>query len=148
MKPYYSQPADELLRQLNVDADSGLSDEEVKQRLATHGPNELQSEKQKSLVAIFFEQFKSSMVVILLIAAIVSGVIGVMHQEGLTESYVILAILIINAIIGTVQERKAQSSLEALNRMSAPQTKVLRRGQVAEVVSTAIVPGECSPFGS
>ena len=142
MKPYYSQPADELLRQLNVDADSGLSDEEVKQRLATHGPNELQSEKQKSLVAIFFEQFKSSMVVILLIAAIVSGVIGVMHQEGLTESYVILAILIINAIIGTVQERKAQSSLEALNRMSAPQTKVLRRGQVAEVVSTAIVPGD------
>ncbi|HOO95003.1 MAG TPA: cation-translocating P-type ATPase [Proteiniphilum sp.] len=142
MKPYYSQPAEELLRQLNANADTGLSDEEVKQRLATHGPNELQSAKQKSLVAIFFEQFKSSMVVILFIAAIVSGVIGVMHHEGLTESYVILAILIINAIIGTVQERKAQSSLEALNRMSAPQTKVLRGGQVAEVVSTAIVPGD------
>lgn len=142
MKPYYSQPAEELLQQLNANADTGLSDEEVKQRLATHGPNELQSAKQKSLVAIFFEQFKSSMVVILFIAAIVSGVIGVMHHEGLTESYVILAILIINAIIGTVQERKAQSSLEALNRMSAPQTKVLRGGQVAEVVSTAIVPGD------
>ncbi|QRX63199.1 cation-translocating P-type ATPase [Dysgonomonadaceae bacterium zrk40] len=142
MKPYYSQPAEELLRQLNANADTGLSDEEVKQRLATHGPNELQSAKQKSLFAIFFEQFKSSMVVILFIAAIVSGVIGVMHHEGLTESYVILAILIINAIIGTVQERKAQSSLEALNRMSAPQTKVLRGGQVAEVVSTAIVPGD------
>lgn len=142
MKPYYSQPAEELLRQLNANADTGLSDEEVKQRLATHGPNKLQSAKQKSLVAIFFEQFKSSMVVILFIAAIISGVIGVMHHEGLTESYVILAILIINAIIGTVQERKAQSSLEALNRMSAPQTKVLRGGQVAEVVSTDIVPGD------
>ena len=142
MKPYHKQPAEELLMYFNSNVNTGLSTEEVKQRLSSHGPNELKSTKQKSLVTMFFEQFKSSMVVILFIAAIISGIIGVIHHEGLTESYVILAILIINAIIGTVQERKAQSSLDALNRMSAPQTKVLRGGQVAEVVSTAIVPGD------
>src|SRR5690554_5859308 len=142
MDHFYNQPIDDLLRQFDVTPDAGLSDEEVKRRLAEHGPNRLESKKQKSLLSMFFEQFKSSMVVILFIAAIISGVIGVMHNEGLVESFVILAILIINAIIGTVQEMKAQSSLEALNRMSSPQTKVLRGGQVAEVVSTEIVPGD------
>jgi Ca2+-transporting ATPase len=142
MDHFYNQPIDDLLRQFDVTPDAGLSDEEVKRRLAEHGPNRLESKKQKSLLSMFFEQFKSSMVVILFIAAIISGVIGVMHNEGLVESYVILAILIINAIIGAMQEMKAQSSLEALNRMSSPQTKVLRAGQVAEVVSTEIVPGD------
>src|SRR5690554_4767219 len=142
MDHFYNQPIDDLLRQFDVTPDAGLSDEEVKRRLAEHGPNRLESKKQKSLLSMFFEQFKSSMVVILFIAAIISGVIGVMHNEGLVESFVILAILIINAIIGTIQEMKAQSSLEALNRMSSPQTKVLRGGQVAEVVSTEIVPGD------
>ena len=142
MDHYYNQPIDDLLQQFNVTSDTGLSDEEVKRRIEEHGPNQLESTKQKSLLSMFFDQFKSSMVVILLIAAIISGVIGVMHNEGLVESFVILAILIINAIIGTIQEMKAQSSLEALNRMSSPHTKVLRGGQVAEVVSTEIVPGD------
>ncbi|MBF6627623.1 MAG: calcium-translocating P-type ATPase, PMCA-type [Proteiniphilum sp.] len=142
MDHFYNQPIDDLLKQFDVTSDAGLSDEEVKRRIDEHGPNKLESKKQKSLFSMFFEQFKSSMVVILFIAAIISGVIGVMHNEGLVESFVILAILIINAIIGTVQEMKAQSSLEALNRMSSPQTKVLRGGQVAEVVSTEIVPGD------
>ncbi len=91
---------------------------------------------------MFLEQFKSSMVIILLIAAIVSGVIGVAEGEGLMETFVILGILVINAVIGTVQEKKAQASLEALNKMSSPQTKVLREGQVFQVDSTEIVPGD------
>ncbi len=142
MESYFSRPEEELLHQFGADRNTGLNDEEVRKRLETYGANELQSARQKSAMAMFFEQFKSSMVVILLIAAIVSGVIGVMHHEGLTESFVILAILIVNAVIGMVQEMKAQSSLESLNRMSAPHTKVLRGGQVEEVVSTAIVPGD------
>lgn len=142
MDSYYSQPAEKLLEQLGVDAAKGLSEEEVKKRLEEYGPNELLSTKQKSAITMFLEQFKSSMVLILFIAAIISGVIGVMEGEGLTESIVILAILLVNAIIGMVQEMKAQSSLEALNRMSAPHTKVMREGQVAEVVSTQIVPGD------
>lgn len=142
MDQIYNQPVDALLQQFDVTSDAGLTDEEVKRRMDTHGPNRLDATKQKSLLSMFFEQFMSSMVVILFIAAIISGVIGVMHDEGLVESFVILAILIINALIGTVQEMKAQSSLDALNRMSSPHTKVLRGGQVTEVVSTEIVPGD------
>lgn len=142
MDQIYNQPVDALLQQFDVTSDAGLTDEEVKRRMDTHGPNRLDTTKQKSLLSMFFEQFMSSMVVILFIAAIISGVIGVMHDEGLVESFVILAILIINALIGTVQEMKAQSSLDALNRMSSPHTKVLRGGQVTEVVSTEIVPGD------
>lgn len=82
------------------------------------------------------------MVLILLVAAIISAVIGVMEGEGLVETFVILAILVVNAIIGTIQELKAQSSLEALNKMSSPHSKVLRGGQVEEVISTDIVPGD------
>ncbi len=139
---YYSQPVEDVLRQFGVDLHSGLSEQAAKERLAEQGPNRLESTKQKSVYTIFLEQFKSSMVLILLVAAVISGVIGVMEGEGLVESFVILAILVVNAIIGTVQEVKAQSSLEALNKMSAPHTKVLRGGQVEEIVSTDIVPGD------
>ncbi len=139
---YYNQPVKEVLQQLEVSSSTGLSDNEVKERLSHYGPNQLESRKQKSLLAMFFEQFKSMMVVILLAAAILSGVIGVMEGEGLIESFVILAILLVNAIIGMVQEKKAQSSLEALNRMSSPHSKVLRGGQVTEITSTEIVPGD------
>ncbi|WP_298653940.1 calcium-translocating P-type ATPase, PMCA-type [uncultured Proteiniphilum sp.] len=139
---YYNLPVEEVLQQFEVSSDKGLSDDEVKERLTRYGPNQLESRKQKSLLMIFFEQFKSIMVVILLAAAILSGMIGVMEGEGLVEAFVILAILVINAVIGTVQEKKAQSSLEALNKMSSPHSKVLRGGQVTEITSTEIVPGD------
>lgn len=139
---YYSQSAEDVLGQFGVDLHSGLSAQTAQERVAEYGPNRLESTKQKSHLIIFLEQFKSSMVLILLVAAIISAVIGVMEGEGMVESFVILAILVVNAIIGTVQEVKAQSSLEALNKMSSPHTKVLRDGQVEEVVSTDIVPGD------
>lgn len=142
MEQYYNQPIDAVLEHYGVTSDQGLSNEEVQKRLQEHGHNQLASKKQKSAIAIFLEQFKSSMVIILLIAAGVSGVIGVMEGEGLVETYVILAILIINAIIGMVQELKAQSSLDALNKMSSPHTKVVRDGEVTEIVSTDVVPGD------
>ncbi len=142
MEQYYNKSVDDVLQKFGVSSDSGLPEEEVKKRLEEYGANKLEAQKQKSVLTIFLEQFKSSMVVILLAAAVISGVIGVMEGEGLVETFVILAILIINAIIGTVQETKAQSSLEALNKMSSPHTKVLRGGQVEEIVSTEIVPGD------
>lgn len=142
MNLFYNQPIEEVLKNYDVLPDQGLSDDEVKKRLEEHGFNQLESKKQKSVWAMFFEQFKSSMVVILLIAAIISGVIGVMEGEGLVETYVILAILLVNALIGMAEEKKAQSSLEALNKMSSPRTKVLREGEVTEIVSTEVVPGD------
>ncbi len=142
MDYYYNQTVNETLNKFNVDSSKGLSKVEVVERSDKYGPNKLETQKQKSLFLIFIEQFKSSMVVILFIAAIVSGVIGIMENEGLVETFVILAILLLNAIIGTIEERRAQSSLEALNKMSAPISKVLREGQIEEVSSTEIVPGD------
>jgi Ca2+-transporting ATPase len=139
---HYSQSIEDILQQAGADLHSGLSMETAEERLAEYGPNRLESTKLKSPYIIFFEQFKSSMVLILLVAAIISAVIGVMEGEGLVETFVILAILVVNAIIGTIQELKAQSSLEALNKMSSPHSKVLRGGQVEEVISTDIVPGD------
>ena len=142
MDHLYSLPAEEVMEQFGVDAGQGLSDAEITKRVEEHGLNRLAAQKQKSLLSMFIEQFKSSMVVILLVAAVVSGVIGVMEGEGLVETFVILAILIVNAVIGTVQEKRAQSSLEALNKMSSPHTKVLRGGQVSEIDSVDVVPGD------
>ncbi|MDO5665475.1 MAG: calcium-translocating P-type ATPase, PMCA-type [Bacteroidia bacterium] len=142
MKLFFNETIEEALKQFNVSLDTGLSSTEVKQKLEEFGPNQLASKKHKTLAAMFFEQFKSSMVVILLIAAGISGYIGIHEGEGVTEAVIILAILVVNAIIGVWQEKKAQSSLEALNRMSAPHSKVLRDGSVTEIVSTEIVPGD------
>ena len=142
MEHYYNQTINEVVKKFEVDPTSGLSSQEVEIRKEKYGPNKLESHKQKSLLSIFIEQFKSSMVVILFIAAIVSGVIGVIEDEGLIETIVILAILLLNAVIGTIEERRAQSSLEALNKMSAPRSKVLRDGQTTEISSTEIVPGD------
>lgn len=142
MEHYYNQTITEVVKKLDVDSTKGLSSQEVEIRKEKYGLNKLESHKQKSLLSIFIEQFKSSMVVILFIAAIVSGVIGVMEDEGLIETIIILAILLLNAIIGTIEERRAQSSLEALNKMSAPRSKVLRDGQTTEISSTEIVPGD------
>ncbi|MGI6573850.1 MAG: HAD-IC family P-type ATPase [Fermentimonas sp.] len=142
MDYFYSSPSDEVLRRFNVSPQIGLTNHEVSRRIEEYGFNRLAARKRKTVAAMFFDQFKSSMVVILLIAAIVSGVIGVMEGEGMIETFVILAILIVNAIIGTVQEKRAQSSLDALNRMSSPHAKVLREGQVHEVDSVEVVPGD------
>lgn len=142
MNQYYNQSTEDVLKQYNVSAEVGLSSDEVEKRLAKYGLNELAQQKQKGLWSIFFDQFKSSMVVILLIAAIISAILGITNGEGLIETFIILAILVVNAIIGTVQERKAQSSLESLKKMSAPQSKVLRNGDVEEIYSPNVVPGD------
>ncbi|HKM44549.1 MAG TPA: HAD-IC family P-type ATPase, partial [Dysgonamonadaceae bacterium] len=142
MEKYYKKSIDEVLEKLRVNLENGLSSDEVEKRLAQYGKNRLTAKPKKSLLILFIEQFKSFMVLILLIAAAISGVVGVMHNEGLLDTYIILGILIVNAIIGVVQERKAESSLEALNKMSSPHSKVLRNGDVTEVSAVEIVPGD------
>ena len=142
MSEFYSKSIDTVLSEHSLISDRGLTSSEAKERLEKYGANELKSTKNKSVFTIFIDQFKSSMVLILFIAAIVSGVVGIRHGEGLLDTYIILAILIVNAIIGMVQEMKAQSSLDALNRMSAPKSKVLRDGDVEEISSTHVVPGD------
>lgn len=142
MSNFYRKSVDEVQKELNVTLNKGLSSDEVEKRLAEYGKNRLTTKPKKSLLTLFIEQFKSFMVVILLVAAAVSGVMGVIHNEGLLDTYIILGILIVNAIIGMVQERKAESSLEALHKMSSPHSKVLRNGEVSEISSDDIVPGD------
>ena len=142
MKQFYKYSIKDTESELGVTPDKGLSSDEVEKRLQEYGQNLLTAKEKKSLLALFFEQFKSFMVLILLIAAAVSGVIGVIHGEGLLDTYIILGILMVNAIIGVVQERNAESSLEALNKMSSPHSKVLRNGEVSEISATDIVPGD------
>ena len=142
MIQFYKHSIEEVQNELKVNPDSGLSSDEVEKRLLEYGKNQLTAKAKKSLLVLFFEQFKSFMVLILLIAAAVSGVIGILHNEGLLDTYIILGILLVNAIIGVIQERKAESSLEALNKMSSPHSKVLRNGEVTEISVIDIVPGD------
>lgn len=115
----------------------GLTDEEAGQRIKQYGKNEIPEGKKKTLAGMFLEQFKSIMILILLIAAVISGL---MHE--LTDTYIILVVIVLNAVLGVIQESKAEKALEALQKMSSPFVKVKRNGKVREVKTEEIVPGD------
>jgi Ca2+-transporting ATPase len=142
MKSYYNNSVEVILAHFNVGKEEGLSSEEVNRRLEEYGYNQLVSKKNKTFLKMFFDQFKSFMIIILLIAAAISGFVGVMNGEGLLDTFVILGILVLNAFIGAFQEKKAESSLEALKNLAAPVTKVLRDGKVIEINTKDLVPGD------
>lgn len=142
MANFYNVGINDVRDQLKTSETAGLSSEEAKRRLEEYGNNILKEKPRKKFITMFFEQFKSVMVAILLVAAIISGVVGVMEGEGLLDSIVILGILIVNALIGATQEKKAETSLEALKSMSAPESKVLRDGSISELATGELVPGD------
>lgn len=133
---YYQQEKNDVLDQLNVDK-SGLSQQEVKHRQEIEGFNEIEKEKKKSVLALFFDSFKDAMVVILLIAAIIQVLLG-----DYIETIVIMIVLIMNAIISVVQTKKAESSLDALRQMSAPTATVIRGNEKQTVPARELVPGD------
>lgn len=135
-EPYYRMTASEALSRLDASAD-GLSDEQAKERLEAHGPNQLAEGKKKSVAMVFLDQFKDLLVVILIIAAGISMLTGDVESTA-----VIIAVLILNAILGTVQYVKAEKSLDALKSMSAPVAKVLRNGVREEIAGPNVVPGD------
>ncbi|MBN1633039.1 MAG: calcium-translocating P-type ATPase, SERCA-type [Ignavibacteria bacterium] len=142
MAQYYDKNIEEITVIFNVSEENGLSSEEANKRIKKYGYNKLKTKKKKSFLRMFLEQFRSFMIIVLLVAAIVSGIIGVMEGEGLLDTYIILGILILNAFVGSYQEKKAESSLESLKNLSAPLTKVLRDGAVKEIPTTELVPGD------
>lgn len=142
MTQFFSREAEEVLSDLKTDAHKGLSGEEASKRLGEYGPNKLSSARKKSFLKMFLGQFKSFMIIVLLIAAIISGIVGVMEDEGLFDTFIILGILIINALIGAFQEKKAESSLEALVSLAAPETRVLRDGKMQTTETEDLVPGD------
>lgn len=127
---------EELLQELNSSM-NGLTAAEAKKRLEQYGYNKLQEGKRKGVLQVFAEQFADLLVIILIIAAIISALTG-----GLEGTIVILAVLILNAILGTVQHFKAQKSLDSLKAMAAPNARVIRDGQKMEVPAAELVPGD------
>ena len=139
---FYDMSVDAVTEFLKTNLEKGLSSAEAAERLKRDGYNEFRKVKHSSLLAKFVAQFKSFMIIVLLISAVVSGVVGYMNGEGIADALIILAIVIINAIIGVAQENKAEKSLDALERMSAPQCKVRRDGDVRVIEARELVVGD------
>jgi len=142
MTNFYNQDIHEITSQLKTSETAGLTTEETKKRIEEFGYNQLVSKKKKTFFQMFMAQFKSFMIIILFIAAVISGVVGVMEGEGLLDTFVILGILLLNALIGASQEKKAETSLEALKDLAAPLSKVLRDGVISEINTKDLVPGD------
>ena len=132
------------LQKLNTNADTGLTSAEVKARQEQYGPNRLKEKKKKTNLQRFFEQFKDVMILILIAAAAVSFVVVCVEQNWgeLFEPMLILLIVILNAVMGVVQESKAEHAMEALQNLSAPHTRVIRDGQEQIIEAALLVPGD------
>ncbi len=135
-KAWHSQSAEEVLAQLACTAD-GLFSKESAQRLSINGTNELKGSRRISPLQVFLAQFKSLIIWILIAAGVISGVLG----ERL-DALAILAIVVLNAVIGFYQEFKAEKSIAALKKMTAPQAKVWRDGSITSIAASGIVVGD------
>lgn len=137
----YLQNTEEVFSSVKSSA-AGLTAAEAEKRLAEHGENKLQEGKKKSLIRRFLEQFTDPMIIILIVAAIISAVTSVVNREAPTDVFIILAVVIINAILGVYQESKAEKAIEALQEMAAATSKVLRDGDVVEIPSAQLTIGD------
>jgi len=138
----FNKNIQQVEKELETDVKKGFKSESIEEKREKYGFNELEAKKKESLLVKFLKQFKDFMIIILIIAAIVSGVIGVAEGEGITDSIIIMVVVIVNAIIGVVQESKAEKSLEALQKLSAHASKVIRDGQVQVVPARELIPGD------
>lgn len=134
---WYKKSKNEILQELNVDEKNGLSSTEALRRLEKYGKNKLETKKKKTLFKQFLSQLKDIMIYILIIAAIISAFLG-----EISDALIILLVIIINAVIGVVQESKAEKALDALKELSTPKALVKRDGSLKEILSEDIVPGD------
>lgn len=134
---YFNQEVSQVIGSLNTDRENGLTSSKVTESREKHGCNVIAEEKRKSIIRVFFEQFADLMVIVLLIASIVSACTG-----NLDSTIVIVVVLIMNAILGTVQHAKAQKSLASLKAMSSPHARVIRDGKQIEIPASEVVVGD------
>ena len=145
---FQTKSAKEVLQELNVDSAKGLSSEEAGERLLKYGPNKLPEKKKTPLFLVFLQQFNDPMIFILLAAALLSVAISIYNSIHNAEPFdfadpvIIMGVCVLNAIIGTVQENKAEKSLEALKKMSSPTCVVRRDGKLVELKAEELVPGD------
>ena len=132
----------ETFKVFMTDPVKGLSSGEAGARQARDGFNEFEKKRHTTIWQKFISQFKSFMIIVLIFAAIISGVTGYMNGEGITDAIIILSILIVNAVIGVFQEAKAEKSLDALEKLSAPHCKVIRDGETRIIESRELVVGD------
>ena len=134
---------EEILRKLKTNEKTGLSIEEVKRRQEKYGKNKLKDKPKESIIIKFFKQFNDFMIIILIIASIVSAIISnIQGENDYIDSIIIIAIVILNALMGVIQEAKAEKSIEALKEMTPPKAKVIRNGQTIEINAQELVPGD------
>ena len=138
---FYTESMEDVLKATKSSKD-GLSSAEAEKRLAENGKNKLKEAKKDSLLKRFLKQFADPMIIILLIAAAISGVTAALEGEGFVDVFIILFVVIMNAVLGVYQESKAEKAIEALQEMSAATSKVLRDGKVTIVKSEDIVVGD------
>ena len=143
-KNWFNETVDETVKCLETDEEKGLNSSEVESRKEKYGLNELAAKKKKSTFVKFLEQFKDFMIIVLIISAVISGIVGVKQEglSGITDTVIILVVVIVNAIIGVLQENKAEKSLEALQKLSSHVAKVIRNGKLEVVQSRELVPGD------
>ena len=141
MKQEYVQSPQELIAGLNTSPD-GLSSAEAAARLEKYGPNKLKDAEKPTLLQRFIEQLKDPMLIILMIAAAVSAVTNFISGESFAEVFIILIVVLLNAVLGVFQESKAEAAIEALQTMTAATCKVLRDGKQVSIHSDQLVPGD------
>ena len=141
---HHHEAPEEALRKLNTNAETGLTSAEVEKRREQYGPNKLKEKKKKTMLQRFAEQFKDVMILILITAAAVSFVVVCVEKNWgeLFEPMLILLIVVLNAVMGVVQESKAENAMEALQSLSAPHTRVIRDGQEQIIEAVDLVPGD------
>lgn len=139
---WFSKSGEDVAKFFETDMIKGLSSEQVEEKRSVYGTNEIVSKNKKSIAKMILEQFQDFMIIILIIAAVISGIVGQSNGEGFTDSIIILVIVILNAVIGVIQELKAQKSLESLKNLSAPHSKVIRDGKLQDLESKYLVPGD------
>ncbi len=141
---YHTQPKDTVITELSSDMKKGLHFEQVQELLEKYGPNKLKEKKKKTNLQRFFDQFKDVMILILLVAAAISFVIACVEKEPMEffEPLLILLIVVLNAVMGMLQESKAEKALDALKNMSAPHARVLRDGEEEIIDADKLVPGD------
>ncbi|MBK7688597.1 MAG: cation-translocating P-type ATPase [Elusimicrobia bacterium] len=134
---WHAEDAAEVARRWGTDTSAGLTYAEASKRLAEHGPNVLKEKKKKSVFMMFLDQFKDFMIIVLMVSAVVAGVIG-----DLTDTIAIAVIVVLNAVIGFVQEYRAEKAMAALKKMAAPSSTGLRDGKAATLPAGDLVPGD------
>lgn len=139
---WFAKDVKEVEQKLGTDLKKGLSSDEVVKRQEKYGFNELKAAKKKTLLQRFLDQFKDFSIIILIIAAIVSGAVGIANGEGVTDTIIIMIVVIVNAIIGVSQEAKAEKSLEALQKLTDHAAKVIRNENITVISAKELVPGD------